>query len=136
EQLMYGGNASSGPIYLVRNGALAVPADFVGLSFRAWPVFNAAYWAGTSQPFPTSAAPAPTIGFGSYRMISSGYSDWAQIETAAGVYNWTQFDTIVTAHRTAGRTISYCPIDVPLFYLSAGNPARGTASQNSVYPDG
>ena len=121
-----------------------VPADFMGLHFRSWPIFDPSLWAGTSQPYPAVAAPAPTIPFGSVRLVDTGFSYWYQIETSAGVYNWSSLDTIITTHRAAGRTVIFCVYGTPTFYASAGDQAYkdyynrygGAAYPASTSPNG
>jgi hypothetical protein len=134
--MMHGGAQSNGPVYVVRNGAVAVPANFVGLHFRAWPAFNAAHWANASQPYPSAPSPAPTIAFKGYRSHDSGFLWWNQIETSAGVYDWTYADQIISTHKAAGREIVWCGMGTPDFYLSAGNPYKGTTQAPTAYPDG
>jgi hypothetical protein len=134
--MMYGGNARSDGNYIVRNGAVAVPSDFMGLHFNAWPIFNSTWWAAAPYPWsPSGVATAPTIGFGTYRTHDSGYAFWYHLETAAGVYDFSNLDTLITTHRTAGRTVIFCLYGTPNFYLADGNPNKGTSKSVSTYPD-
>ena len=48
---------------------------------------------------------------------------WSDIETSAGVYNWTALDTRVTAYRQLGWTVSFCVYGTPTFYASAPDQA-------------
>ena len=106
---------------------VVVPADFVGMHFRGWPIYNAALWNSplNGQPYPSVASPAPTgLGFGLWRTHDSGFAFWYQIETSAGVYDWSNLDTLITTHRSAGRSVIYCGGGSPHFYVSAADQAR------------
>jgi hypothetical protein len=123
-----------------------VPADFVGMHFRGWPITNAAFTQGGGI-WPPVVSPTPTgVNFGAYRCHDSGFCNWNQIETSAGVYNWTNMDTLVTTHRSAGRAFMYELYGTPSFYISAGNPnknlqdtyavAGGAAAPDGTAPNG
>lgn len=135
--MQHGGLASTGPVYIVRNGSVSVPADYVGMHFRSWPIFDSAYWASAAQPYPSSPAVAPnSLGYGTYRTHDSVFAWWHRIETAPGVYDWSSLDTLISTHRSTGKTVTFCMYGTPDFYLSAGNPFKGTVHANSAYPDG
>lgn len=134
--MAYGGNGSSGPVYLIRNGAQPVPADYVGMHFRAWPLFDSAYWSTASQRFPSAPSAAPVnMAYGNYRSHDSVYSWWYRVETTKGVYNWVSLDTLVTTHKASGKTVNFCMYGVPNWYLADGNPQKGGANSRSCYPD-
>ena len=135
--MAYGGQAAPGPVYIVRNGALVVPVDYVGMHFRAWPIFDSAHWAAAAQPYPGSPSSAPlAMAYGSYRTHDSVYAWWHKIETSQGVYNWGSLDTLISTHRAAGKSVTFCMYGVPNFYLADGNPNKNTVHATSSYPDG
>lgn len=134
--MAYGGNCATGPVPIISNGAVNVPADYVGMHFRSWPIFDAAYWATASQQFPAAAAPAPIgMGYGNYRTHDSVYAWWYRIEKTKGVYDWSDLDTLITTHRAAGKTIIFCMFGVPNWYLADGNPHKNGPNSRSCYPD-
>jgi hypothetical protein len=123
-------------VTIVRNGAVAVPEDYVGMHFRSWPLFDAAYWATASQPFPAAAAPAPSqMSYGNYRTHDSVYAWWYRIEKTKGLYDWTDLDVLISTHRASGKTVNYCLYGVPNWYLAEGNPNKGGPHARSCYPD-
>jgi hypothetical protein len=133
----YGGLARSDRNVLVSAGSpVAVPSDFVGMHFGAWPLYNAQFVIDSRRQYPTAASSAPTgMSFGSWRTHADGYSCWYQLETSAGVYDFSNFDTLITTHRSAGRTVVFTVWWTPLFYITAGNPVLGTTHPYAAYPD-
>lgn len=116
---------------------VVVPSDFVGMHFGGWPLYNAQWIADSGRNYPIAASPAPTnMAFGSFRSHADGYSCWYQLETSAGVYDFSSLDVIVTTHRTAGRSFLFCLWWSPTFYMTTGNPALATSHPNAGYPDG
>ena len=68
--------------------------------------------------------PFPTIPFGTVRLNSS-YVTWAEINTARGVYNWTNFDTVIS-NITGSRSVDiiYSFWNVPTWSNSAGSSTK------------
>jgi len=123
-----------------------VPADYVGLIFRGWPLYSNAFWTNPNvgQQFPLSAPPAPTgVNFKSTRLYDTAYSFWYEIETSAGVYNWTNFDIQITTFRQLGVNIGLCLGGTPLFYVTGAETTvpfydgyGGAGYPNQTAPNG
>ena len=115
---MIGGQCNVGPVQ-IQGMPQAVPADFIGMHFRGWPLFNGPYIAGSSQPYPSSSSSNPAgLNFKSWRAWDTGYTAWHQIEATAGVYSWNNLDTLISTHRAAGRTVVFVVYGTPTFYSS------------------
>lgn len=87
---------------------VTVPADFVGMTFRGWPITDGTF--RQEVPFPSVVSPNPNtagLGYGTVRLwaAAGGRDIWRKIETSAGVYDFTFMDQIITQHRTDGKTI-------------------------------
>lgn len=116
----------------IQIGALpvTVPADYVGMHFRGWPITNPAFQ--QEAPFPQTVSPTPTMGFGAVRLHDSGFCNWYQIETSQGGYNWSNLDTIVTRHRTDGRTVMFELLGAPQFYIANADPKKAALDTYAV----
>lgn len=90
----------------VSSVATAVPSNFLGIQSGRWPVGVA--WVNGGAP-----DPAPNYPYGSFRFHDC-YCRWLNIETSAGVYDWTRIDAFMTAN--AGKNILYCVHGTPVFY--------------------
>lgn len=113
---MSGGACFLGP-FPIGSLPVTVPTDYVGMHFRGWPITNPAFQ--QEVVFPQTVSPSPNaMGFGSTRLHDSGFCNWYQIEATQSVYTWTNLDTIVTAHRQAGRTIIFELLGAPQFYIA------------------
>lgn len=78
------------------SGFTTVPSDFFGANFHAWP-----------NGYPTTN-PEPSFSFSTYRLWDHRASDgvyilWANLNPSAGVYNWTQLDSIVLELESRGK---------------------------------
>ncbi|MCK1479344.1 hypothetical protein IVB27_32540 [Bradyrhizobium sp. 197] len=134
----YGGLARNERNILVSGGTpVVVPADFVGMHANGlvWDSTIADFLSTSLHPYPPSGpSPTPSIGYGAFRLHEIT-ARWDWIETSAGVYNWSYLDQAITREKALGHTVSFCPHDTPLFYLSAGNPLRSTSHPSAAYPD-
>ena len=104
------------------NGPVTVPADFCSHHTK---------WPGTGTK-PTGAT------IGNIRLLdgSTGWM-WRHIETSAGVYSWTNLDTMIAAYRTEGWTVSFAFYGTPVFYASAGDQGFNDQYNNTggaAYP--
>src|SRR5579863_8872188 len=73
-------------------------------------------------------APWPVVAVGAQRLHDSGVS-WAEIETSAGVYDFTQLDKLIARAQTNNVDLLYTFVDVPQFHSS--NPTDA----NCAYPE-
>ena len=99
-----------------------VPADYVGMHFRGWPVYVPGFWTNphVGQQYPTSQPPAPAgLSYSWVRSHDTSVHWWYLIETSAGVYNWTLMDQWITAHRTNGTSVLFTVEGTPTFYCSS-----------------
>ena len=137
---------SSSPIQIA-GLPVTVPTDYLGLSARGWPLYNAAWINGAESGQPVPTAPSPSPSFLPYvwtRTWDSGYCLWADIETAPGVYNWTNVDLWITAQRQAGKSVQWVFCITPTFYadqvtvLGNGFTAAATAygAKNTYFGGG
>lgn len=120
-----GGACSFGPFPIPTKLPVTVPADFVGMHFRHWPIVNAGLSFDLVYPSTISADPAVSgLGYGSVRLHDSGFCNWYQLEPSQGLYNWTNLDTLITKHRTNGKTVVFCLLGTPQFYIANSNPNK------------
>lgn len=125
-----GGACHLGPMVL-SGFPVTVPADYVGMHFRGWPITNPNFH--QEAPFPQVNSPSPNgVGIGSVRLHDSGWCNWYQIETSAGVYDWSHIDPIITAHRQAGRTVMWQILGTPTFYVANSDPNKATLDTYGV----
>lgn len=99
----------------INSGNVTVPKNFSGMAWSGWP---------NGLPGVTTATPPITWGTtynNSYRAWTNGPTDWQQIETSQGVYNWTAMDEWVSAHYARGVDVCLSTFYCPYFY--SANPA-------------
>lgn len=110
------------------NMPITVPADYVCLTIRGWPVTNGSWHEDVNWPATVSPSPPNGI-YGSTRTwdTGGGCNQWNIIETSAGVYDSTQLallDQIFTAHRSQGRTVLFQVYGTPQFYIANSDPNK------------
>lgn len=82
--------------------------------------------------FRTGASATPTYNYGIVRTLDSG-SDWKDIETSAGVYDWTVLDGIISKyHDTLGHDIYYQVGFCPAFRATGAWSAVADMNTGSV----
>jgi hypothetical protein len=122
---MPGGKLNLGP-FPFTGLPVTVPSDFVGLTFRGWPITDGSF--RQEVPFPSTVSVAPTtLGYGHVRLwaAAGGVDIWRRIETSPGSFNWANLDTVITQHRTDGKSVLFEIYGPPATYLAAGNPNAG-----------
>lgn len=136
------GGAVSARNNISLNGPVAVPADYVGATFRAYPYYNPT-WHVQHDNIPSQAPPPPTgMEFGFVRVGTDGTTNWFQLELTAGSYDATALavlDETIRVHRAAGRTVMFNLAYTPRFYAASGEqnlpPGAPTIEQgNGAYP--
>jgi hypothetical protein len=94
---------------------VTVPSDFCGIAMHSYPS-GADY--GPYNP-PTLVKYKTTYN-NDWRCQPNGPSaqscNWFDIETSAGVYNWTPLDTWAAGHAANGATLCYSNVCMPSFY--------------------
>lgn len=89
-----------------------IPKDFLGMCNVSFPA------AGNT--------PLGLLSWKSSRYMGDPTVFWYVIETAAGVYNWTALDQIITFQRTNGATVYFGMYGCPTFYAqTAAHPSFG-----------
>lgn len=95
-------------------GAVAVPADYVGIHAHRWPTS----FGGTDDP-------APTYGYGSFRNWDGGRFAWNDMQlTSGGLINFSDCDTYLAPYLAAGKTITWCFGRTPTWAAQPANQAR------------
>lgn len=104
---------------------IQVPEDFLGMCFMRYPV------AGTS--------PIGKIKMGSHRLSQQSDSQWAEIETSAGVYDSDKLaalDSIVTFDRQNGISVIMGLYRTPRFYADDTTPSPAYTDYDTKGPWG
>jgi hypothetical protein len=101
---------------------VTVPPDFMGMCWIRWPV--------------QGSNPTGVLNYGSVRLSQVRDTCWADIETSAGVYNWTLMDQIITFQRSSGKTVYWGLYATPRFYADNTTPNPTITDYNVIGPWG
>lgn len=108
--LRYSGFSVAPPVDLGHQGritsAVIVPTDIIGINAQDWPHV---------------ASPAPSFSYGHFHTIDNKRVHWNAMHTAAGVYDWANMDTLVSA--LDGKSIFFCHVGTPTYLAQPADAA-------------
>jgi len=108
----------------VFSGSKAITDAAYGCHYKQWP--------GSGSPNVVTHSIARTHDYNGGSV--SWRARWSQIETSAGVFDWTLLDNFVTYHRAAGRDILHTLFATPNFYSARPAEASSYGLGNAAEP--
>lgn len=132
------GNDSWRQIYLTTTGSLSGTGLAIGVQYWCLPVDATHVQLATSKDGPAIdiigagtgtitaefRTPDPDFGYGHVRSLGPPSLLWENINTADGVYAWTNLDAIISRYVADGKTFTYTLVGTPTW--ASSNPTGGS----------